>query len=288
MTLTGVDISVWQDDPTTEREVNFETMKGVGTKFAFMRAMFGVREDVNFYKYWSGTKDVGISRGAYFFPLTLYSSATQANKFVEMLEEDSGEMPPVIDIERYNGSVLDGNAIKTMIRIIEDKLNVMPIIYTGYYIWRDEVVGSSDSFFAKYPLWIANYYVDKPMIPNPWKTWSFWQYTDKGDGLKYGVESLQIDMDYFNGNQEDFDNFISKKAVTTPTTENTLLNSLGFEVISQMNIRSGPGTQYPITGYVSTGEEVSPIDFGGDDAWIQTKNGWVCKSRKGKNFLNKI
>jgi lysozyme len=288
MTLTGVDISVWQDDPTTEREVNFETMKNVETKFAFMRAMFGIREDVNFYKYWRGTKDVGLPRGAYFFPLTLYSAATQANKFVEMLKDDGGEMPPVIDIERYNGTVLNANAIKTMIGIIEDNLNVTPIIYTGYYVWRDEVVGSSDSFFSKYPLWIANYYVDKPMIPKPWKDWTFWQYSDKGDGLKYGVESLQIDMDYFNGDQEDFNNFISGKTVVTSEEVIVSSGSLKFKTIGDMNVRSGAGTQYPVVSRLSRNKEIIPLDFGGDDAWIKTEDGWVCKSRKGTNFLNKL
>ena len=31
-----------------------------------------------------------------------------------------------------------------------------------------------------------------------------WQYTDKGDGIKYGVESLNIDLNYYNGTLEQF------------------------------------------------------------------------------------
>src|SRR3990172_126632 len=42
-----------------------------------------------------------------------------------------------------------------------------------------------------------------PLVPRPWSTtdhggWTFWQFTDHGDGYKYGVESKEIDLNYFN------------------------------------------------------------------------------------------
>ena len=39
------------------------------------------------------------------------------------------------------------------------------------------------------------------MVPKPWaKTeWLLWQFTDNGDGKIYGVESKNIDLNYFNG-----------------------------------------------------------------------------------------
>jgi GH25 family lysozyme M1 (1,4-beta-N-acetylmuramidase) len=68
------------------------------------------------------------------------------------------------------------------------------------------VSAANQNYFKQYALWIANYGVSKPMIPAPWKDgeWLLWQYTDKGDGLQYGVETLNVDMNYFNGDENAF------------------------------------------------------------------------------------
>ncbi len=58
-------------------------------------------------------------------------------------------------------------------------------------------------------MWLASYTDQEYMEQNldkrldPWDTWHFWQYSAKGDGKKYGVESLDLDMDVFNGSKED-------------------------------------------------------------------------------------
>ncbi|MFN8381390.1 MAG: hypothetical protein U0V02_05590 [Anaerolineales bacterium] len=50
-------------------------------------------------------------------------------------------------------------------------------------------------------LWIANYGTNTPLVPKPWTAdeWTLWQFTDNGDGPLYGVESGNIDLNYFNG-----------------------------------------------------------------------------------------
>ena len=57
--------------------------------------------------------------------------------------------------------------------------------------------------------------MNTPRIPAPWTAWTFWQYTDKGNGLQYGAESLNIDLNYFNGDEEAFNERF--KIDTTPT-----------------------------------------------------------------------
>jgi len=61
-------------------------------------------------------------------------------------------------------------------------------------------------YFHRYSLWIANYGVAQPQVPRPWGTseWLFWQFTASGDGPFYGVESLELDLNYFNGDAETF------------------------------------------------------------------------------------
>jgi lysozyme len=284
----GNDISAWQNDITTPRGVDFQKMKSAGSKFCFMRAFFGLMKDRDFDGYWIDAKKAGIPRGAYFFPLTTYSITEQANNFCALLKQDKGELPPVIDIERYKGTVPSGADIKLCIQIIKKNLGVDPLIYTGFYMWRDEVAGSSDAFFANYPLWIATY-ATSPMIPKPWKDWTFWQYTDKGDGLKYGVESLNIDMDYFNGTEQQFDTYIGNtnpNPEPEPDPNPEPSEGLTFTAINQMNIRKSPSISSSIVGTLPAGSKVTAIDVGGDDAWIMIgENMWVCNSRKGNTFL---
>jgi len=58
-------------------------------------------------------------------------------------------------------------------------------------------------------LWIAHYKVDTlgPEVGYQYFTkaglpkggFRFWQYTDRGDGIAWGCQSKQIDLDYWNG-----------------------------------------------------------------------------------------
>jgi lysozyme len=200
--IIGCDISSWQDKPETPEKTDFAKMKSAGASFCFMRAFFGMVQDHDFSDYWKAAKGV-IPRGAYMFPLASASIEIQTQRFIDLLKPDKGELPPVLDIEKFNGTVPNATAIKTAIKLIESQLGKKPIIYTGFYVWRDEVKGSNDPFFSGYDLWIATY-APKPMIPPPWTSYKFWQYTDKGDGLKFGVESLNVDMDSFNGDDSQF------------------------------------------------------------------------------------
>lgn len=63
--------------------------------------------------------------------------------------------------------------------MVEEKLGLKPFVY-GYPGFLDavpELVSSTE--LARYPLWIADYALQRPMepwVPRPWKTWSAWQY----------------------------------------------------------------------------------------------------------------
>lgn len=212
----GCDVSTWQDQNSTPRKIDFVKMKSEGAGFVFCRASFGPYPDSDFSDYWTAAKAAGIPRGAYTFPLVTQPIAGQIQKFIDQIKSDRGELPPVLDIEPYEGSVPGKDAIKTAIRMIEDQLKVKPILYTNYYVWRDQVKGD-DIFFKDYPLWLASYNLEPYIkIPRPWTGWTFWQYTSKGDGPRFGAESLNIDMNFFMGDQRAFDLFIGKVPVEEP------------------------------------------------------------------------
>ena len=69
-----------------------------------------------------------------------------------------------------------------------------PIIYTGFYFWRDSAGNGSN---LNCPLWLAAYVSNPaPYVPAAWSTWSFWQYTSSGSCP--GV-SGNVDRDAWNG-----------------------------------------------------------------------------------------
>jgi len=61
--------------------------------------------------------------------------------------------------------------------------------------------------FSNYPLWVAHYTNNsKPLIPNEWSTWAFWQYTDTTEVP--GIPTPDEDGDRFNGSLSELLTFI--------------------------------------------------------------------------------
>ena len=83
---------------------------------------------------------------------------------------------------------------------IRERIGVPPIIYTGFFFWRDEAGDGSD---LGCPLWLAAY-VDDPekYVPKAWERWSFWQYTSKGSVP--GVRG-NVDRDAWHGDRASLD-----------------------------------------------------------------------------------
>ena len=86
------------------------------------------------------------------------------------------------------------------LQYVEKEVKRVPAIYSGYYYWGEH--GNTNVAWLKYQFWLAWYNVESVIkVPPPWTVWKFWQYTDKGNGAMYGVESAQIDLDWYNGTE---------------------------------------------------------------------------------------
>ena len=203
----GCDISHYQDDPTTlTRHVNFDQMKLNGADFCFMKASQTLWTDKTFKPHWIGAKDAGLLRGAYHFLTFDVDGRKQAEYYWSLIEHDPGELPPVCDYERFGN--IPGSAsdyLWAFCSTIERLSGVTPIIYTGAFFWNETVPRSAT--WRKFPLWMASYTSQSYMEANvarltPWDAWTFWQFTDKGNGNNYGAESKQIDLNYYNGTTE--------------------------------------------------------------------------------------
>jgi len=202
MTLLGIDVSRWQDDNSTPQMVDFNRARSAGANYVFIKASQSTWMDQDILKNWQNARAAGVPRGAYHFLDWTTTGAAQGKFFAGVLKNDSGELTPVIDYEcraNIQGKKAATEGLYAACNTVEIALGRRVMIYTGPSYWREFWDGTHADYFAARPLWIANYGVAKPAIPAPWKDWMFWQYSAKGDGLKFGAESKDLDMDYYNG-----------------------------------------------------------------------------------------
>lgn len=201
--ILGTDISHWEDDPTTPKEINFNMMKEAGAWFTIFKATQAKYTDRVFQISWPDAKGI-LPRGAYCYLDYSIPGLEQAKYFVDTVygKGDDPEIPPIVDFECRVNVPPNANAhLWNWLTYVESQVKRIPIIYTGPYYWKE--FGSKNQGWSKYPLWIANYKVPNPYVPAPWSIWTFWQFTDRGPGGVYGAEAKGIDLDYFNGSYED-------------------------------------------------------------------------------------
>ena len=146
----GYDISKWQltADPVIA--------KGQGMLYAFIRALYGLATDTKFPLHWGTHKDV-LPRGPYLYYLDSLDPYQQAQKLYETCLQNGGigEMPPVVDVEGINNLTLNAYKIRQCVERVSELFGDV-IIYTGFYVWRDEVKGDK-AWASAYKLWIAGY-----------------------------------------------------------------------------------------------------------------------------------
>jgi lysozyme len=195
--VKGIDVSYYQGN------IDWAKVAGDGVKFAFIRASDGLNTpDTKFDTYWAQAKANGILRGAYQYFRPGQDVIAQADLLLARIgTPEPNDLPPVIDVESDGGLAPATVAakVKQWIDHVEANLGVKPIIYTGFYFWRDEV--GAPAFGAGYPLWHAQYTTAAcPNIPAPWSNWAFWQYTDAG---RVNGISGNVDTNRFNGTYQD-------------------------------------------------------------------------------------
>lgn len=278
--IIGPDISFYQDDPETPQGVNFTKMRE-NTVFVIIRAGQNLWADRDFKANWSGAKAAGLVRGAYWFYDSRIDPKQQAEKWASLFEGDFGELPLFGDFEDNYGGPYKG--WKHWYDFLERFKQLIPTgkelgVYTGYYYWLENTVATgiptaSLNYFKQYPLWIAAYNPTGPTVPQPWADWTFWQHTDNGDGAKYGVESLNIDLNNFNGDQTAFEKrfglTLGPAPKPTPPGKNYRVT------VTSLKVRTGPGLSYDQIGSIKLNEVVERLESNADETWhkIRTLDG---------------
>lgn len=195
----GVDVSRHQGD------IDWYQLKSHEVKFAFIKATEGEKLiDKQFEENWSMAKEVGIARGAYHFYRPKLDWKIQARNFINNVELEKGDLPPVLDIELIHSKDQEYlvSEIKKYLEVLEKHYGMKPIVYTyeNYYnrFLLDE--------FRGYNLWIAKYSNSAPAL-NDAAHWEFWQYSETGELI--GI-SEKVDLNCFYGNKEQFQKILKK------------------------------------------------------------------------------
>ena len=228
--LLGVDVSRWQGP------MDWYTTKAAGAKFAFIRAGSCNSSDGSCYT------DDQFPNNAEFAPLYLpvgyywyfrpnHNPTVQADYFCDLIQGETWALPPVVDLEVTGGLSPANVTMKTteFIARINERLKIWPILYSRAYFLHDYTV--YHPFWEECDLWIARYTTkdepwgnpnDYPKVKPPyWDNWTFWQYiADSDAAVKYGGHGPpngddDIDLNYFNGDEAAFEEYIG--APSPPT-----------------------------------------------------------------------
>src|SRR5580704_7500857 len=190
--IHGIDVSKYQDF------IDWEMVKGmrvgdVQMSFAFIKATEGLgNEDAFFKRNWKKSRDAGLARGAYHFFLATKSGKAQAENFINSVQLEPGDLPPVLDIEQTYGMAPEKlrERAKEWLQTVQDFYHVQPIIYTNVDFYKQYL---RDDFDA-YPLWVAHYLQKER--PSIYRAWAFWQHSE--GGRVNGIQA-KVDFDVFNG-----------------------------------------------------------------------------------------
>jgi len=219
----GLSVSKW------DGLVDYQKAKQAGVSFVIAKASQWVA-DPRFKENQKNAKEAGLLRGFYHFLDWGLSEIKQADIFVETMGGDWGELPPCMDYEMKNFALYGLNRDQAQgkawnfVSRVEKLTGKLPMIYAGYYSWIE--MGSPAIGWARYPLWEACYSAEIFVrIPPPWKRWEFWQFTGKADGTKYGTQSLDAELNWFNGTEAELQAF----ANVTPPTHPAICPTCGQE-----------------------------------------------------------
>lgn len=211
-TVKGVDVSYYQG------AIDWNAVKSDGVEFAIVRVSDGIGfEDPQFDANWTGTHAAGIYRGAYQFFRPNQDAIAQADLLLSRMGPlGPDDLPPVIDVEADGGlpPAAVASAVRTWIDHVTAAIGRAPIIYTGFFFWRDQV-GAADMTTS--PLWHAQYTTAEcPNIAPPWPDWAFWQFTSSG---RVAGISGDVDTNRFNGSHQQLLDFIAPRACGTIPAE---------------------------------------------------------------------
>lgn len=188
--MDGIDVSHW------EGEINFRRVKEAGIRLVYIKATQGTTVvDPDFERNYREADRERMRIGFYHYVTArdVEEAKAEAVFFSEKIKGKNQHARPAMDFEEFGE--LPRREIREIsmefLRELEQRTGVRPVIYSDA---SNAATVFDDDRLREYPLWIAQYGVERPDMENPWRRWSGWQYTDAGrvDGI-----AGDVDRDYF-------------------------------------------------------------------------------------------
>jgi GH25 family lysozyme M1 (1,4-beta-N-acetylmuramidase) len=282
--------------------------------FAYIQSSYGAASiDSGFKINLAGVQKENMAWGLYHYLKPSADAKKTALLFYTVWKDSGSQLPPAFDIEQNDG--LNQNALNGWMEKVLKTFNELAgreVLKVGY---------SSANFINTYVMktptydwvknldwWIACWTTaSDPLLPLVFKlfakpkSWEWWQYSSKGVGSLYGVASPNLDLNrsrlplnLFNGI---YGVNLAVRPVTPPppppppppVDDDTPIDKMWCHTPDGINIRSGPGTQYPIVGALPYKGIVTPTQIGGSSAWIEIgPNKWVCVTLNTLRFMEKL
>lgn len=266
MERKGIDVSSWQG------AIDWNAVKKDGIEFAILRSSFGSpspsQVDNQFYNNVNGAQAAKVPIGAYHYgyAVTESEARNEANFFLETVKGIKFEYPLYYDVEDSGTmGTLDRDALTRVIRAFCETVEK-----AGYYVGiYASLYWLNNKFYPDqlpYDVWVAQYYSEDQYEGHH----GMWQYTS--GGTVSGIAG-KVDM---NIAYRDFPKLIKDKGVNGWDSNGSEGGSggekdnrlgIGHCVADVLNVRSGPGTSYPVVFQLSSGNMV--------DVLKTSENGWL-------------
>lgn len=193
----GIDVSHHQGKIDWARVAESSAESGYPIRFVIMKATESdTFTDPDYQVNITNARNAGLVCGVYHFYDPGTSPRSQAQHFINTVKLQRGDFVPVIDVERTGRSSADlRHDLIIFIKELESHYGVKPMIYASAKFHRRHL---NSAEFDSYPLWVAHYYVVRPVTD---KQWRIWQFTDHAsiDGIKE-----YTDFNVFRGTEADF------------------------------------------------------------------------------------
>lgn len=201
--VRGVDVSAYQGN------INWDTLAMQNIQFAYIKATEGSSfVDKRFQKNYADARKQNIRVGAYHFFSFDSPGETQAINFEENVPCEESMLPPVVDVEFYGAKEKNPpqkaslqKELDSLLKHLEQHYGKKPVIYTTNKVYKLYIKDKYDD----YDIWIRSVYCNPRYLGQ--RSWTFWQYSNRGRLAGYEGEEEFIDLNVFGGSAEEFETY---------------------------------------------------------------------------------
>ncbi|MGD8474813.1 MAG: glycoside hydrolase family 25 protein [Anaerolineae bacterium] len=186
----GIDVSYWQ------AKLDWGQLEEAGVSFVFIRTCRELTVDTRAFSHFDASARTNILRGGYHY-LQKTRPAVQARLFWSVLNDQDTQLPAVVDVEDND---LNATIVRTFVEKWYSLTDHPLLIYTSAHKWHSLVGHGATWASDACDLWVAHWETEKPVLPDVWDSWLFWQYTSHGELPGYDG---RLDRDRFNGTVEE-------------------------------------------------------------------------------------